>query len=280
MRRKISFSVIFAIVLFAASPLFLCNSAFASQGEPSLIAIRFKNAEIEGEFREELHEYSLTLNDNTASPTLESYAIRGEANIFINYVYDETKHQIGLTATLQYPAGSKIYNFTYSNPATYVENGNNRLSSIYCFYGELSPALNDEDTDYKMYIPYDLTELKLTPVTSDINAYCAPVEFVLSAEQMPKIKLTCIASDGSKRDYTIHIKRVDKTMQQVEYEMQQPGYVSFVEGTRLFEKPEFIVTMSCVAGGIVIIFVLFMITRRFAVNPYDSEEKPFYSSVE
>ena len=47
----------------------------------------------------------------------------------------------------------------------------------------------------------------------------------------------CTASDGNKKDYSISIKRVNKTTEQVKAEMQQPDYVSFVDGTRLFEKP-------------------------------------------
>jgi hypothetical protein len=62
--------------------------------------------------------------------------------------------------------------------------------------------------------------------------------------------------------------------------MQQPDYVSFVEGTRLFEKPEFAITVCAICIGIVIILLLFAVTKRIAVNPYDKEEKPFYSNVE
>lgn len=277
MRGKISFALILAIFCSIA----LCTPISALAGnEPSLVAISFKNAEIDGGFSEDKQEYTLTLADNTASPTLESYGVKGDAKIFINYVYDNTNHQTGLTATLQYDAGSKIYNFTYTNPAEYVKNSNNSLSSIYTFYGQLEPKLNEDDTSYKLYIPSDLTELTITPVTSDINAYCAPVELKLSPDQTPKISLTCTASDGSKKFYTLDIKRVDKTTQQVALEMQQPDYVSFVEGTRLFEKPEFAVVLLGVVMGIIVIILLFRITRRTTVNPYDKDEKPFYSSVE
>lgn len=275
MRRKISL-VLTLMIISAALSLAPIYTQAADQ-VPSLVSISFKNAKIDRDFKDDVHEYTITLEDNTASPTLESYDIDGDANIFVNYVYDETNHQIGLTATLQYYAGSRIYNFTYSNPARYVENNNNTLSSIYTVYGEISPAFNDDDTNYKLYIPSDLTELKITPVTNDINAYCAPVELVLSTDQTPKITLTCTASDGSKRDYTLNIKRVDKTTEQVAHEMQQPDYVSFVEGTRLFEKPEFIIAVSCAVGGAAAIMILFAITKRIAINPYDRDEKPFYS---
>ena len=90
----------------------------------------------------------------------------------------------------------------------------------------------------------------------------------------------CTASDGNKKDYSISIKRVNKTTEQVKTEMQQPDYVSFVDGTRLFEKPEFIMIMCAVLGGLILIMIMFAVTKRIAVNPYDKEEKPFYSSVE
>lgn len=252
----------------------------ATSDQPSLVAVSFKNAKIDKAFDENVQEYTITLDDNTVSPTLERYGVRGEADIFINYTYDETNHQTGLTVTLQYNAGSRIYNFSYSNPPVYAISDNNYLSAIYSPYGVLSPALNEEDTAYKLYIPSDLTTLAITPVTSDINAYCAPVELTLSPEQAPKITLTCISSDGGRRSYSLDIKRVDKTTEQVIYEMQQPDYKSFVEGTRLFERPEFIISVTCISGGILLIMLLLKVTRRIAVNPYDKDEKPFYSTVE
>lgn len=279
MRRKISLAFILMLISLTLTIAPISVSANDSD-TPILVDINFKNAKIDTDFNYNLQEYTITLNDNTATPTLDSYALKGDADLFINYLYDETKHQTGLTATLQYDTGSKIYNFTYSNPADYVQNNNNSLSSIYSPYSELSPSLNDSDTVYKLYIPSDLTELTITPVTSDINAYCAPITLKLSADQTPKITLTCTASDGSKKNYSVNIKRVNKTIEKVKVEMQQPDYVSFVEGTRLFEKPEFIMIVCTASGGLILIMIMFAVTKRIAVNPYDKEEKPFYSSVE
>lgn len=279
MRRKIG--LVFILMLICSAWIITPVSISADDSTtPVLVDISFKNAKIDSTFNHNVQEYSITLKDNTATPTLDGYALKGDADLFINYLYDETNHQTGLTATLQYDTGSKIYTFTYSNPAAYIQNSNNQLSSIYSPYSELSPAVNESDTVYKLYIPSDLTELTITPVTSDINAYCAPVTLKLSADQTPKITLTCTASDGSKKDYSINIKRVNKTTEQVKAEMQQPDYVSFVEGTRLFEKPEFIMIVCTVAGGLILIMIMFAVTKRIAVNPYDKEEKPFYSSIE
>ncbi len=277
MRRKISSFLMLALCICQLSVPF---QAFAEDSAPVLTSISFKNAELKDEFKADVREYGLVLENNDVSPTLESYQIKGEADIFVTYVYDDTNHQTGLTVTLQYDWGTTIYNFSYTNPAQYEINSNNLLSNIYCTYGELSPALNDEDTAYKLYIPSDLKQLEITPVTQDIQAYCAPVELTLDDEQTPKITLYSIASDGSKREYLLDIKRVDKTTEQVKAEMESPDFKSFVDGTRLYQKPEFLITVGAVIGGIIVIALLFAVTRRIAVNPYDKDEKPFYSPVE
>lgn len=253
---------------------------FAQESVPKLVSISFKNADIEGKFKSDVHEYNLTLVDNEKSATLESYEIKGEAQMFVTYTYDDTNHPTGLTVTIQYEMGSTIYNFKYTNPAQYEVNGNNLLSDLTCTYGELSPALDDEIIAYKLYIPSDLTQLTITPVTEDIHAYCAPVELTLDDEQTPKITLYCTASNGSKREYLLDIKRVDKTTEQIKAEMEDPNFTSFVDGTRVYQKPEFIIAVGAAAGGILVLIILFAITKRIAVNPYDKDEKPFYSSVE
>lgn len=277
MRRKISLILISAVcICLMLAPV----QVSAQENIPSLTAISFKNADVDTVFASSVHEYGITLKDNMVSPTLESYKINGDADIFVTYIYDDTNHQIGLTATLQYATGSTIYNFKYTNPPSYKPNNNNLLAEIICTYGELSPQLNEKDTAYKLYIPNDLTQLTITPVTQDAQAYCAPIELILDDGQAPKITLYSVASDGSKREYLLDIKRVDKTIAQVKAEMEQPDFTSFVDGTRLYQKPEFIVAVCAAAGGAAILFLLFKMTKRIAVSPYDKDEKPFYSAIE
>lgn len=277
MWRKISVFLMCALCFIS---LMLPLQSPAEESSPALISINFKNAVINEKYKPDVQDYTVTLQDNQISPTLESYKISGNAELFINYIYDDANHQQGITATLQYDKGSMIYNFIYSNPAVSSESSDNLLSSIICTYGELSPQLNNEDTAYKLYIPNDLTQVVITPVTRDINAYCPPVELILDNSQEPKITLYSSAANGSKREYSLDIKRVDKTMAEVKEEMASPDFTSFVDGTRLYQKPEFIITVCSVAGGIAVILILFAVTRRIAVNPYDKDEKPFYTPID
>lgn len=279
MRRKISAFLIGLVCAFCLVSAPFC--AFADDGVqiPQLTSISFKNASVSEKFSPDVYEYGLTLDDTNQSPTLESYAIKGNADIFISYNYDKTNHQTGLTATLKYETGSTIYNFNYLNSAQYTKNSNNLLYTVYCTYGELMPEMNDEDTAYKLYIPSDLTQITITPVTQDINACCNPVELTLSKEQEPKITLVSTASDGSVREYLINIKRVDKTTEQVKAELAA-GKTSFVKGTLLYQRPEFLIVVGAALVGIIIIVLLFVLTKRIAVVPYDKDEKPFYRQAE
>ncbi len=277
MRRKISLILSLAIVFI----LFVSSAVHSfAQDTPSIKSISFNNAVIDGRFKPDVYQYGLTLVDSSVTPTLKSYEINGEANIFVNYIYDDSNHPAGITATLEFDTGSLIYNFSYTNPAEYSVNSNNLLSGLQCSYGELVPQLNDSDTSYKLYIPKDLTQLKIIPVPQDINAYASPVELTLNDAQTPEIKISCIASDGSRRDYSFNIKRVDKTLEQVKTEMEQPDYESFVDGTFIYQKPEFLICVCAVLGGAAVLLLLWRITRRILVIPYDSDEKPFYSPIE
>lgn len=279
MKNKITLH--FVIMVFAAV---LCTSQLfvsAQEPTPALTSIVFDNASVDGGFNPDKHEFGLTLVDNTVTPTLKNYQIDGDANIFVNYIYDATHHSTGIEVRLEYSSGSSIYDFNYTNPAEYEANDNNMLKSVYCQYGELMPEMNEKDTVYKLYIPSDLTKLDITPVTADINAHCTSVELKLKDNQEPTITLICTASDGeSTKEYSLKIKRVDKTIHEIDIERAQPDYTSFVEGTRFYERPEVIITACAVVGGVITLLVLFRITRRIAVNPYDKEEKPFYSPVE
>lgn len=263
-------------VYFVAFFVMLVPSFAQCAESPALLSIHFNNAQIEGDFEPNIFSYELILEDNQISPVLDDFLIRGDANLFITYNYDGINHQTGIVATLKYSSGSLIYTFNYKNAASYEINGENRLKAITCTYGEVSPEINDEVTNYKLYVPNDLTEIHLTPVTREINAYCAPINMILSEEQEPTLFMTVTASNGDSRSYTFKIKRVDKTIEEVDAEMQKPDYVSFTKGIMFYEKLPFIMTACAALFGVIIIIILYFVTRRITVDVYDDEEQDFY----
>lgn len=279
MKKLKAFFTLFALLVSFGSMFTVYAQPSPSIEIPVLTSISFQNAKIEGEFNSNVFNYDLFLENSNVTPVLESYTIKGDANLFINYNYDDTNHQTSVSATLEYDAGSLIYTFEYLNPSVFDINGETALEAVECHYGEIVPKISEDVTSYKLYIPSDLTQIHLSPVTKDINAYCAPVDMALTTEQEPTILLTVTASDKTVQNYSFKIKRVDKTMAQVAEEMKQPDYVSFVKGERFYEQTAFIIAVAAVCGGAIIVFVLFAITRRVTVNVFDKDEKNFYSDT-
>lgn len=264
----------------------MCGSIFANAAEapiqnaPYLESISFSNADIDGGFKTGETYFTLTLQNPNQSAALQSYTVNGSANVIATYQYDNANHQTGITVTLEFDSGSVIYTFTYSNAPEYSVNSNANLADISCEYGEVRPEINSEDTAYKLYVPSDLTEINITPVTQDINATATSMPVTLREGQETEIPITVTASDGTTKKYVFDITRVNKTTEEVKAEMAQPGYVSFVDGERFYEQPVFAVTVGAVAGGLIVIPIIAAIIKRVAANPYDEDEKEFYSPVE
>ena len=264
----------------------MCGSIFANAAEapiqnaPYLESISFSNADIDGGFKTGETYFTLTLQNPNQSAALQSYTVNGSANVIATYQYDNANHQTGITVTLEFDSGSVIYTFTYSNAPEYSVNSNANLVDISCEYGEVRPEINSEDTAYKLYVPSDLTEINITPVTQDINATATSMPVTLREGQETEIPITVTASDGTTKKYVFDITRVNKTTEEVKAEMAQPGYVSFVDGERFYEQPVFAVTVGAVAGGLIVILIIAAIVKRVAANPYDEDEKEFYSPVE
>lgn len=264
----------------------LGGSVFANAAEapiqnaPFLESITFSNAEIDGGFKTGETYFTLTLQNPNQSAALQSYRVNGSANVIAAYTYDNTNRQTGMTVTLEFDSGSVIYTFTYSNAPEYEINSNANLAGISCEYAEVLPEINSEDTAYRLYVPSDLTEINITPVTQDINATATSTPVMLREGQETEIPITVTASDGSTKKYTFEVTRVNKTTEEVKAEMAQPGYVSFVEGERFYEQPVFAVTAGAVIGGILVILIIAAIVKRVAANPYDEDEKEFYSPAE
>lgn len=259
---------------------FSAFSAFANEAPisnaPYLESVLFDNATIEGGFDKNKTVYDIVLENPSSSPVLKDYYVNGNANVFVTYNYDDSNHQTGMLLTLKFESGSIIYTFNYKNAEEYKITSNANLASLGCEYGEVQPNINKDDTSYKLYIPSDLTTLDIVPITEDVNAYCAPVSIELNKEQEPEISITVKASDGTTKNYKFKVKRLNKTVAEVNEEMKDKDFVSFVNGELFYQKPTFLVAFGSVVVGVIVVILLSIFTRRIVVNPYDAEEKEFY----
>ena len=160
---------IFVLVIFLMLPLSV--AADEPDNACELTQIEFNNATINEEFSKDVFEYTVTLEDSSVTPTLKSYKLSSKGNILVTYELDEAKHQTGIIVTLEFENGSAFYKFKYSNPAEYNKNSNNLLKKVDCRLGEVYPEINDNQTEYKLYIPSDLTEINLSAATKDTGAF-------------------------------------------------------------------------------------------------------------
>lgn len=276
MKKAIRIFSVTVLMILLSVPLY----AFAETAEtnPVLTEISFKNAVINEDFTPYTNDYTITLEDPSVTPALKSYAIDGEAEIFVTYHLDETKHQTGIIVTLEYNSGTNVYNFTYTNALTYQESDNNLLSGVNCKYGEVYPAISDKLTDYKLYIPSDLTVLHLSAVTQDVSAYYdLPKEISLSADQEPSISIMVTASNGDTRIYHFKIKRLKKTTEEVIREMANPDFESLVKGEFFYQKPTFAIALISAAGGLVLILFLLSLAKKIIVRAEDPDEPDFFA---
>ncbi len=274
--KKTLVAICVVITTFFSSFTALANVAPISNA-PYLESVTFENATIEGGFDKNKTVYNIELNNPSNSPLLKDYSVNGKAKLFMTYDYDDSNHQKGIILTLSFENGSIIYTFNYSNAVDYKVTNNANLAALGCDYGEVQPKLNKEDTNYKLYIPSDLTTISIMPITEDVNAYCAPLNIELNQDQEPEIKMTVKASDGSTKNYKFKVKRIEKTVEQVDEEMKQEDYVSFLDGEMFHQKPAFFVIIGAVIVGIIVIIVLAIVTKRYIISPYDNDEKNFYS---
>lgn len=282
MKKAVKLLLISALgLIFTFTPFSASASEVQPLGSvPYLTSISFNNAEIEGGFNQSKTTFNLVLADNAVSPSLKDYTVSGSADLFVTYNYDETNRQTGITVTLSFENGTVFYTFHYKNAEKPAVNSNADLLGVVCELGELQPAFDKNTTAYKLYLPSDLTNFEMAAVTEDINAYCAPINMELRENQETDFSFVVTAADGTTKTYKFKIKRVNKTMAQVKAEMAQDGFESFVDGELFYQKPIFNIVFFSAVGGIAVIAVLIVITKRITVNPYDSDEKEFYSPIE
>lgn len=273
----------FAKVLICAiiTLMLLMPSYAMASSTPELKSISFSNAVFDLPFTSSLHEFGITLIDPNKTPAVEDYEITGDADVLINYETDSANRQTGIMVTLEYESGSTIYRFDYTNPQEYTVNSNNNLAELSSENCELYPALSPDVTDYKLYVPSDMTDVNLVVRTEDAGAYCdMPTAITLNNGSEPEFAIIVTASDGSVKQYSVKIKYLDMTTKEVENKIVDPEFTSLVQDSLFYKKPEFNIIIISVIGGLVLIAIFVAIARRLTVKVNDEDEEEFFAREE
>lgn len=246
---------------------------------PTLQSIEFNDAEIEGDFSPTQFYYNINVNSDGETPTLKKYKVSKGAEIFVTYNQDGVN---GINVEVKNVTLSANYFFEYKyNDVNVNPNSNTNLKELDCELGCVYPVINNEETYYQLYIPKDMTELKLTAVPEDLGASCnVPKEFKMTTEQNPIIEASVVSSDGTLKSYKFEVKRLDLTSKELKKELKNNSYEDIIKNEVFHKSPQFKVMLLGIFGGIVILAIAVLILKRVAVKAQDDDETEFFDCLD
>ena len=246
---------------------------------PTLQSIEFNDAEIEGDFSPTQFYYNINVNSDGETPTLKKYKVSKGAEIFVTYNQDGVN---GINVEVKNVTLSANYFFEYKyNDVNVNPNSNTNLKELECELGCVYPAINNEETYYQLYIPKDMTELKLTAVPEDLGASCnVPKEFKMTTEQNPIIEASVVSSDGTLKSYKFKVKRLGLTSKELKKELKNNSYEDIIKNEVFHKSPQFKVMLLGIFGGIVILAIAVLILKRVAVKAQDDDETEFFDCLD
>lgn len=246
---------------------------------PTLQSIEFNDAEIEGDFSPTQFYYNINVNSDGETPTLKKYKVSKGAEIFVTYNQDGVN---GINVEVKNVTLSANYFFEYKyNDVNVNPNSNTNLKELDCELGCVYPAINNEETYYQLYIPKDMTELKLTAVPEDLGASCnVPKEFKMTTEQNPIIEASVVSSDGTLKSYKFEVKRLGLTSKELKKELKNNSYEDIIKNEVFHKSPQFKVMLLGIFGGIVILAIAVLLLKRVAVKAQDDDETEFFDYLD
>ena len=274
-------SIYAAVSLIAVIIMPLPLSAFAADGGvevPVLKSVSFNNAELEGDFSSEKFEYDILLDSSQKTPTLKSYEVTDGASLVFKQETADGKKGVSIEVKKDSIGSTYFFKYDYGDNEPEI-NSNNNLLALNCELGEVYPKINSHSTEYSLYVPDDMTEIKLEAVSEDANAVCNLAGTItLNTNQTPVIPVTVTASDGSVKEYSFTVKRLNKSSEQVRQEMQSEDFTSLVNGELFHQKPEFKIIIACTVIGIIIIITAVILLKRLTVKTRDEDEVEFFDT--
>lgn len=238
-------------------------SSSAVSQVPFLKAVEFTGAEIEGEFKSDIYEYTLNVTSYDELD-LKSYTASDPlAKIKFNYISNKSGAKKGIIITVEKDGISRDYKFYYDSMYTATKTSDATLSELFFNYAELSPEFKSDVYKYTLYLPSDLEVLTFEATTKDAEAVInTPTEIKLEKDQTTPITIMVTSSDGTQTaSYKLNIKRVDKTLEQVKKEMADPNYTTFVVKP-FYETATFYVIVLCSAFALALMIIIIISVKR------------------
>lgn len=279
MRKSVKFIVCFVLLIALTMPF----GVLAKDGKqsktvsaPTLQSIEFNDAEIDGEFAPTEFYYKINVKSDGETPTLKKYKVSKGSEIFVTYNQKEGMNGINVEVKNDTLSSNYFFEYKYNDVEAEL-NSNNNLKELNCELGCVYPALNNEDTAYQLYIPSDMTELKLSAVPEDMGASCnVPQSVKMTTEQSPTFDARVLSSDGTQKVYTFEVKRLGITTKELKKELKSNSYENIIKSEVFHKSPRFKVLIFGIIGGIIVLVIAVMLLKRVAVKAQDEDETEFF----
>lgn len=176
-----------------------------------LKSLTVSNASLSPSFNANTTFYSARVPYSVTKLEITAAANDSNARVSINNPYLEANGSTNVTVTVTAENGStKTYTIsvTRDQDPNYVKADENRLQSLTVEGFPVSPLFTPDNTNYIVWLPYEVEALEITGVPVDDKAsYRVEGNENLKAGEDNEIKVTCIAEDGSELVYTVVAKR-------------------------------------------------------------------------
>ena len=189
----------------------------------TLKSMAVSNATISPAFDTNTTKYTASVDFSVSKLNITATATDSKAKVAISG--NDLKvgsNTVKVTVTAE--NGSKkeyIITVTRAQDPNYVASSNANLKEITINKGILSPAFKADQTEYVVYLPYEVTTFNASGATADSKASAAATGDVALEVGENKVTVVATAEDGSKKEYHITVMRMPQLG--AEDEPQDPG---------------------------------------------------------
>lgn len=180
--------------------------------DATLKSLTVKNATISPAFSKDTTKYTASVDYSVSKLDISAVANDSKADVSVSgNSLKVGSNTVKVTVTAE-NGDTKTYSITVTRAQdpNYVPSNNADLKSISVSQGILSPAFKADQTEYIVYLPYEVTKFNANGAVSDSKASVAGSGDVALEVGENKATVTVTAEDGSKKEYNITVMRMQQ----------------------------------------------------------------------
>lgn len=182
-------------------------------GDCSLKSLTVSNATLSPAFNSGVKSYTTSVPFEVTKLDIKATANDSGAKVSINSPNLAEDGKTTCSVTVVAANGAKaVYTIVASRPKdpNYVPSGTNTLSSLSVPGSTISPAFDPSVTNYVVWLPNEVTEIKPAATVTDSKSSVAVGDGSNLKVGDNKVDIVCTAENGTKKTYTITAKRLPK----------------------------------------------------------------------